>query len=93
MDIPIKQSPLLSEWFATGFDQGQYQAWRHGKHSSDSSCRCIETLRAAVERIEVEEDWKVFITRVGWLAGFAVGCDQEVGSSLGDTEPEGDSHA
>jgi hypothetical protein len=50
-------------------------------------------LEASVEWLKKEEDWKVFITRVGWLAGFAVGRDQEVSPSLLDDQAEGDLHA
>ena len=104
-DIPINTSPLLTEWFNTGFDHGNYHAWLHGKNCAHSPCRHVETLHALVERLKSEEDWKVFITRVGWLAGFAVGRDQEVGPALADGQTdeqivdqgafqgEGDSHA
>ena len=69
--IPIKGHPVLSEWYNTGFDAGRYHAWLHGKNCPDSSCRCIALLQAVCNQIEIEEDWKVFITRVGWLAGFS----------------------
>jgi hypothetical protein len=92
-DIPINKSPLLTEWFDTGYDQGTYHAWIHGKNCADSSCRCIALLHAVCKQIEIEEDWKVFITRVGWLSGFAVARDQESSPSLGDDQVEGDHHA
>lgn len=69
--IPIKKSPLLTEWYNTGFDQGRYHAWLHGKNCPDSSCRCIALLQAVIAQVEIDEDWKVFITRVGYIAGFA----------------------
>ncbi len=82
--IPINKNPLLTEWFNTGFDYGSYYAWLHCKNCANSPCGHVETLHAAVERLESEDDWKVFITRVGWLAGFAVGRGQEIGESLAD---------
>ena len=100
-DIPINTSPLLTEWFDTGLYHGSFSAWHHSKHHPESPCRCTEILEAAVERLKSEEDWKVFITRVGWLAGFVIGRDQDVGPSLADDhaddqtdeQSEGDSHA
>ncbi len=92
-DIPINESPLLSEWFDTGVYNGTFSAWHYGKHDTESPCQCTEILEAAVERLRSEEDWKVFITRVGWLAGFALGRDQDFGPSLGDDLAQGDSLA
>jgi hypothetical protein len=91
--IPINKNPLLTEWFNTGLHHGTFSAWHHGKHHTDSPCRCAEMLEASVEWLKKEEDWKVFITRDGWLAGFAVGRDQEVSPSLLDDQAEGDLHA
>jgi hypothetical protein len=95
--IPINKNPLLTEWFNTGLYHGNFSAFHHskhpGKHDPESPCRCAEMLEAAVEWLKSEEDWKVFITKVGWLAGFAIGRDQEVGPSLTDEQAEGDLNA
>ena len=96
-DIPINKSPLLTEWFDTGLYHGTFSAWHHGKHHTESPCRCTEMLEASVEWLKSEADWKVFITKVDWLAGFAIGRNQEVGPSLADEhaddQAEGDAHA
>jgi hypothetical protein len=88
-DIPINKSPILTEWYDTGFRQGSYHAWLHGKNCPDSTCRCIALHTAVIDQLRIEEDWKVFITRVGWLAGFGYEREGDISAFDGEDQADG----
>ena len=82
-DLPIHKDEMFSEFYEIGFGRGRHRAWLHEKRCISLSCHCIRDLQETVTKIPRADSPKIFLVKVGYVAGFTA---ELLGSP---TNPEG----